>query len=116
MLFQVTFQNVHHAVLIADHGNGKDITERWREILDSLALLFLKNAQLLIDRSLDTGHNLNAQAEESDEVDESTESQDGNVLALVCHLNHVRDDQLGHDLEDNVACELLCRAALRNEA
>ena len=98
MLFQVTFQNVHHAVLIADHGNGKDITERWREILDSLALLFLKNAQLLIDRSLDTGHNLNAQAEESDEVDEPAECHDGNVLTLVGHLYHVRDDQLGHDL------------------
>ena len=38
------------------------------------------------------------------------------MLALVGHLDHVRDDQLGHDLEDNVACELLCRAALCDEA
>lgn len=38
------------------------------------------------------------------------------MLALIGHLDHVGDDQLGQDLEDHVTCQLLGSAALRDEA
>lgn len=38
------------------------------------------------------------------------------MFALICHLDHVGDDQFGQDLEDHVTCQLLSSAALRDEA
>jgi hypothetical protein len=38
------------------------------------------------------------------------------MLAFVGHVDHVRDDQLGHDLENHLEVKLFRRTALRNEA
>lgn len=38
------------------------------------------------------------------------------MFALVCHLYHVRNDQLRHDLKDHVTRQLFGCTALGNEA
>ena len=58
---------------------------------------------------------LHGETEETNEVDKTTDSQDGNVLALISHLDHVSDNQLGQDLKDHVCSQLFSCASLRNE-
>ena len=116
LLFKVPFQDIHHAKLVAHHRDGKDVSERRRKILDSLRLILFEYSQLVVDSGLDTWDEFDTHAEQPDEVDQSTNGQDRNVLALICHVDHVSDDQLGHDLKNHLTGQLLGRAAFGDEA
>lgn len=38
------------------------------------------------------------------------------MFALICHVDHVSDDQLGHDLKNHLTGQFFGRAAFGNEA
>ena len=116
LLLKVGIEEVVQSELVTHNGHSENITKRWSVILNPLTLLVFELSDLVVDGGHDTWDKLDAKAEETDDVDQTSKGQDRNVLALICHLDHVGDDQFGQDLEDHVTCQLLGCAALRDEA
>lgn len=116
LLFEVGIQQVGHLVLVADDNERQQVTQGWGEVLDSLAGLADELFKLLVDLVPDGRAHLDEHREEAIEVDKASDSYDRAVLGFVHDLNHVCDDQLGHDLKDHAWLEVLAGAALGHEA
>lgn len=116
LLFKVGLKEVHQVELIADYAHREDVTKGRGEILHTLVCLFLEDANLLVDDRHDTRNKLDTEAEQTDEVDKTSDGENGNVLVLIGQFNNVRDDELWHDLHHHLSSHFLVSIAFREEA
>lgn len=116
LLLKVSIEQVLHAVLLTDKNVGKQVSEGGVVVFDALVRLFDELLELGIKHLLSFRGQFDEQTEQAEEINETADGLDGDVLALINHLDHVGDDQLWHDSEDHVSSEGLAGAADREEA
>jgi len=116
LLFKIGIKKVSHLVFVAYDDVRKQISQRRREIFNTLGWLTDELLQLFVDLILDRRAHLYQHRENAIKIDQPADRNDRTVLRLIDNLNHMSDDQLWHNFKHHTRLETLTGATLSHVA